>query len=196
MYSLSLSDLSSPGSSDLPVVLDREHFGDSLATLRAKIDESRSPDGPRYVPNVTRRQVFATTTRVANDAKAISLRDRVSAVYREAIGSDPADALFTVSFSAEPETGVERTEYGTASVVVCPEAGLQILKDGVWYSITEEQSTRGVVLAGAFHPVLPATRYRFSNSVAGFIVVSVEPSFVDERTRARYEEVNANRNLV
>lgn len=186
---------------DLPVVLAGDRFADSLETFRRKLEhDEQNGDPTARRANATRHLAFATTNDEADAArindKAKTLKKKIFEVYLEILGRPPKDARYAVTFVARPPPRVERTEYDVVAVIVCHEAGLQVLKDGAWYSLTAEQCASGVVVAGAFHPVLPATRYRFWRPVSGFLTFSVEPSCVTAATRHFYHAVNAERNLL
>lgn len=185
---------------DLPIVLSGDRFSDSLETFRRKLEHDDQNGANAFRENASRHLAFATTDDEADAAtindRAKILKTKIFEVYREVFGKPPTNARYAVTFVVRPPPREVRAEYEIMSVIVCHEVGLQILKDGEWYALTAEQSANGVVVAGAFHPVLPATRYRFWRQVSGFLIFSVEPSCVTAATRRCFHEVNAERSLL
>lgn len=184
---------------DLPVVLSGDRFSDLLETFRLKLEHGEE-GADAFRDNTTRQLAFATTNDDADAArineKARKLKTKIFEVYREVFGKPPTNARYGVKFVVRPPSHEVRIEYEIMSVIVCHEAGLQVFRDGAWYALTAEQSASGVVVAGAFHPVLPATRYRFWRRVSGYLTFSVEPSCVTVATRHYFHALSADRGLL
>ena len=175
---------------DLPHNLAGDRFVAIFDEFRKKFDERVSEGTARFESNRSRRITYAATsgaTTFSDGPKNVALRDCVAEVYREVLGKPPRDATYSATFTFEPAIDVVRAEYETIAVLVCSEPGLQIMKeDGGWRTVDPEDSKSGIVLAGAFHPVFPSTRYRFTEPVKTCVLFTIEPSCANELTRAYY----------
>lgn len=184
----------------IPFALGDDRFADSLETFRKDLDGRVAGGTMTCRPNSVGRRVLATTNTTienkdaaARSAKNVALGNRVADVYREINGVSSTHATFGAAFVFEPTPDIQRTEYGTIAIVLCSEPGLQVLKEGVWCSPSPEESRNGVVIAGALHPSLPSTRFRFSRLVRFCLLLTVEPCYVNEFTRAYYHKINTER---
>jgi len=184
----------------IPFALGDDRFADSLETFRKDLDGRVAGGTMTCAPNSVFRRVLVTTKTIqtknvaARSAKNVALGNRVADVYREVNGGVSAThATFGAAFVFQPTTDIQRTEYGTIGVILCSEPGLQVLKEGVWCSPSTEELRNGVVIAGALHPSLPSTRFRFSRLVSFYLLLTVEPCYVNEFTRAYYHKINGER---
>ncbi len=117
---------------------------------------------------------FATTQHAPTE-KADRLKRAVTYAHEQACDSAPEDHRFTLKIMSLPEMGVVRTEYGSLCFLVCDDDGVEVHAGGRWLPVPREQAKKGIVLAGAMHPILPATRYRVTSPVERLFIFATEP---------------------
>lgn len=172
---------------DLPSKLVDKRFVAHFEQFQKTYDECVA-EGFEFESDVTRRVTYASTTKIPGGWKNVALRDCVAEVYRLSMGKPPRDATYSAITKYEPAIDVVHAECETIAVILCSEPGLEVMTvdRGGWRAVEPEYSKRGIVLAGAFHPAFPATRYRFRKSVkmcALFTIQAADDKVVDRRLR-------------
>ena len=145
--------------------------------LRSCFDEWTFAERSETRARATVAVCFATTEHSPTE-KADRLKRAVMDAHQQACDSVPADHRFIIKIMSFPEVGIVRTEYGSLCFLVCDEIGLEVYA-GSWIPVPRETARVGVVVAGAMHPILPATRYRLMSPVERLFVFSTEPQHVD-----------------
>ena len=103
----------------------------------------------------------------------------------------PRDAKEIVQIYSLPDSRKERREYGFVSVIFC-DADLMLKISDEWYVATKEQALRGIVVSGAFDPILPSITYKCVGEPTLLTSLSLEPAYTYGESRKSYQDTPRN----
>ena len=103
----------------------------------------------------------------------------------------PRSTKRCLHISSYPDPQQERKEYGYLSVIFC-DADLMLKISNEWYVATKEQALRGIVVSGAFDPILPSIAYKCVGEPALLTSLSLEPAYTYAESRKSYQDIPIN----